>query len=73
MTRVVLNVPGISCGHCAKTVTEALTPIDGVRGVTVDVPTRRVQVEYDEAVANLEQMKAALAEEDYPVASAVPA
>ena len=73
MSKVVLNVPDISCQHCAKTVTEALTPIQGVRTVQVDVPAKQVQVEYDESVASLDVMKAALQEEDYPVASAVPA
>ena len=73
MSKVVLNVPDISCQHCAKTVTETLTPIQGVRTVQVDVPAKQVQVEYDDAVASLDAMKAALQEEDYPVASAVPA
>lgn len=73
MSQVLLNVPDISCQHCAKTVTEALTPIHGVRTVQVDVPAKQVKVEYDETVASLDAMKAALQEEDYPVASAVPA
>ena len=73
MSQVLLNVPDISCQHCAKTVTEALTPIHGVRAVQVDVPAKQVKVEYDETVASLDAMKAALQEEDYPVASAVPA
>ncbi|MFN8470934.1 MAG: heavy-metal-associated domain-containing protein [Anaerolineae bacterium] len=73
MSKVVLNVPDISCQHCAKTVTEALTPIEGVRTVQVDVPAKQIKVEYDETVVNLDAMKVALQEEDYPVASAVPA
>jgi len=73
MSKVVLNVPDISCEHCAKTVTQALTPIQGVRDVAVDVPAKQVKVEYDETVVNLEAMKLALQEEDYPVASATQA
>lgn len=73
MSKVVLNVPDISCEHCARTVTQALTPIQGVRDVAVDVPAKQVKVEYDETVVNLEAMKLALQEEDYPVASATQA
>ncbi len=73
MSKVVLNVPDISCQHCAKTVTEALTPIQGVRNVAVDIDAKQVKVDYDDTVASLDTMKAALQEEDYPVASAVPA
>ncbi len=73
MSKVVLNVPDISCEHCAKTVTGALTPIQGVRNVAVDIDAKQVKVDYDETVASLDTMKAALQQEDYPVASAVPA
>ena len=73
MSKVVLNVPDISCEHCARTVTQALTPIQGVRNVAVDIDAKQVKVDYDDTVASLDTMKAALQEEDYPVASAVPA
>jgi copper chaperone CopZ len=56
-----------------RTVTQALTPVEGVRNVAVSLPTKQVQVEYDDRIVNLEQMKAVLAEEEYPVASAQPA
>ena len=69
MKTVVLNVPDISCEHCERTITEALTPMDGVRSVNVDIPTKQVRVEYDEGTADVEQMKGVLEEEDYPVAS----
>jgi copper chaperone len=70
---VVLTVPDISCGHCVATVTGALTPVPGVRSVDVDLPTRKVTVEYDAGQADVERFKAALAAEDYPVAAAEPA
>ena len=40
MASAVLNVPDISCEHCERTITNALTPVDGVRTVNVDIPTR---------------------------------
>ncbi|MDQ6675382.1 MAG: heavy-metal-associated domain-containing protein [Chloroflexota bacterium] len=69
MATTVLNVPDISCEHCERTITNALTPVDGVRIVRVDIPTRQVRVEYDEAQVSIEQMKDVLQEEDYPVES----
>jgi copper chaperone len=65
----VLNVPDISCEHCERTITNALTPVEGVRSVQVDIPTRHVRVEYDEAQVSVDQMKNVLQEEDYPVES----
>ena len=69
MKTVVLNVPDISCEHCERTITEALTPMEGVRSVNVDIPTKQVRVQYDEGTADVERMKEVLEEEDYPVAS----
>jgi copper chaperone len=66
----VLSVPTISCGHCENTINEALTPLAGVSSVRVDIPTRKVTVEYDPSAASVEQFKDVLAEEDYPVESA---
>jgi copper chaperone len=69
MATNVLNVPDISCGHCQATITNALTPLDGVQAVNVDIPTRKVAVEYDPTIVGVDRMKEALAEEDYPVES----
>lgn len=68
MASVTLNVPDISCEHCERTITNALTPVEGVRRVAVDIPAHNVQVEYDEGRVDVERLKAILAEEDYPVA-----
>ncbi len=68
MKSVVLNIPDISCEHCERTITETLTPMEGVRSVKVDIPTKQVRVEY-EGAADVERMKEILKEEDYPVES----
>jgi copper chaperone len=69
MSKVTLNVPDISCEHCELTITNTLQLIDGVRSVSVDIPAKQVRVHYDEAHVNVDQMKALLQEEDYPVES----
>jgi copper chaperone len=65
----ILNVPDISCEHCERTITEALSPLEGVRNVGVDIPRRQVRVEYDDAIVNVQRFQDVLAEEEYPVES----
>jgi copper chaperone len=69
MATTVLSVPTISCGHCENTINEALTPLAGVSSVRVDIPTKKVTVEFDPSATSVEQFKDVLAEEDYPVES----
>ncbi|MDP8922969.1 MAG: cation transporter [Chloroflexota bacterium] len=67
MATTVLSVPDISCGHCQSTITNALSPLEGVQAVNVDIPTKKVTVEYDPAVVSVDRFKDVLQEEDYPV------
>jgi copper chaperone len=69
MTRVTLTVPDIDCEHCEHTINEALSPVDGVRSVQVDIPAHLVKLEFDESKITIDQVKEILKEEDYPVAA----
>jgi copper chaperone len=69
MARATLNVPDIECEHCEHAITEALTPVAGVRSIKVDIDGKQVQLDYDESALNLDRVQQILAEEDYPVAS----
>jgi copper chaperone len=71
MKQVILNVPDISCEHCERAITGALTPVEGVRSVKVDIPAKQVRVDYDEAAVDVGRMKDVLQEEDYPVESVI--
>ena len=71
MATTVLNVPDISCEHCERTITNALTPVSGIRKVNVDISGKQVRVEYDDSQVSVDQMKDILQEEDYPVDSVV--
>ncbi|MDE3076581.1 MAG: heavy-metal-associated domain-containing protein [Chloroflexota bacterium] len=68
-TTHTLKVPDISCEHCEHTIKGALSPLEGVRSVDVDIPGKSVQVTYDEAVIGIDRLKEVLQEEDYPVES----
>ena len=60
------TAPDISCEHCANAITGALTAINGVSSVSVDVDDKRVDVSYDADSASADQIDAALEEEGYP-------
>lgn len=62
-----LLVPEISCAHCERSIVDALTPIKGVEAVVVDIPLKRVTVDFNPGEVSVERLSAVLAEEDYPV------
>ncbi len=41
---IVLNVEGMSCGHCVSAITAAVRPLPGVTGVDVDLTAGTVTV-----------------------------
>ncbi len=42
-----LNVPDMTCGHCAGTVTKVVQSVDSQASVTVDLPSRTVSIVTD--------------------------
>ncbi|MGA5506179.1 heavy-metal-associated domain-containing protein [Streptomyces umbrinus] len=43
----VYSVTGMTCGHCEQSVTSAISALDGVTGVKVDIKTGLVTVTSD--------------------------
>jgi copper chaperone CopZ len=43
--KTILNVTGMTCGHCESAVTAELLKLDGVTNVSVDLATHSVAVE----------------------------
>lgn len=68
MTTVKYSVPAISCAHCVHTIQTEVADITGVQSVKADEATKMVEIAFD-APADEGQIKALLAEIDYPVAS----
>ncbi|MCR6485548.1 heavy-metal-associated domain-containing protein [Amycolatopsis sp. OK19-0408] len=58
------TVSGMSCGHCAQSVTEELRALPGVTEVDVDVATGRVIVRAETALAD-EDVRGAIDEAGY--------
>jgi copper chaperone len=68
MSTVTLTVTGMTCGHCAASVREEVSSIDGVTGVDVDVSTGRLTID---SVRELDAqvIKNAVEEAGYQLAS----
>jgi copper chaperone len=73
MSKLTLEVPDISCAHCEKTIVNALQPQQGVKSVAVNIPAKTVALDLDEQKMPLDQVRAILDEEGYPVAAVRPA
>ena len=44
MSTTTFQVPGMTCGHCTKAVTDEVSKIDGVTKVDIDLDTKTVVV-----------------------------
>ena len=64
MSKMTLKVGGMSCGHCEKAVQDALSDI-GVSVIKASAGNNEVYVEFDEAVVNLDKIKAEIVEIGY--------
>jgi copper chaperone len=63
----IYSVPGVSCEHCVRAVTEEVGQVAGVESVVVDLDSKRVTVS-GEAIDD-GAVRAAIDEAGYEVAS----
>ena len=67
MEKSILKVEGMSCGHCVKAVSDALTELPGVENVEVDLKQATVSFAFEPADTPLEKVKSAITEAGYTV------
>ncbi len=67
METMQLNIKGMTCGGCVKSVTGVLHKIPGVASVEVSLEQNRATVVYNPAQANPAQFKAAVEDAGYDV------
>jgi copper chaperone CopZ len=68
MTQTVnFTAPDISCEHCVATVQRVAGEQPGVVSAKASADTQQITLVVDPQVASIETIKAALAEEGYPV------
>ena len=68
MKTVTYSVPNISCMHCVHTIQTELAELQGVSSVKADAAGKTVEIVFD-APASEVQIRALLAEINYPVAA----
>lgn len=67
METLTLNIKGMTCGGCVKSVTSVLKNIAGVSGVEVSLEQNRATISYDPAEAKPAQFKSAIEDAGYDV------
>lgn len=67
METVTLNVKGMTCMGCVRSVKNVLEPIPGVTGVDVSLEKGEVVVKYDAASAQVSAFKTAIEDAGYDV------
>ncbi len=65
--KIVLDVEGMSCGHCENRVKRAVGALKGVKNVSVDLQGKNVTVDYIPGKVNLNAIKEAIVEQGYEV------
>jgi len=61
-----VNVPGIHCGHCVKTVEREVGELEGVRSVSASEESRDVTVEWDDSRTSWDDIRRLMTEINYP-------
>ncbi|WP_312098652.1 copper chaperone CopZ [Niallia sp.] len=67
MENVILNVQGMSCGHCAKTIEGSVGELNGIVKVKVFLEKGSVEVEFNPEKVALEKIKEAIELQGYDV------
>ena len=64
--QTTLKVEGMTCSHCENAIKKAVSAIDGVSGVRVDLAGKTITVTHDETVV-LDALKNEIEEEGYSI------
>ena len=67
MENVILNVNGMTCGHCVKAVETSVGALAGVQEVKVDLAEKKVAVAYNKDAVTVEQIKETIDEQGYDI------
>lgn len=68
MPTVALEISGMSCGGCARSIANVLKSLEGVATADVSFDQGRAVVDYDAAKTSADSIKRAIAEAGYEVA-----
>ena len=69
MEKIILNVEGMSCGHCENAVQNAVRELTGIKEVKADAQKKQAVVEYDSSLTTTAEIKAKIEEQGFEVVS----
>ncbi|UAL53534.1 MULTISPECIES: copper chaperone CopZ [Metabacillus] len=67
METVKLNVSGMSCGHCVKSVEGSVGKLEGVNEVKVHLEDGKVDVAFNPEKVSLDKIKETIDDQGYDV------
>lgn len=67
MEKVQLQVEGVSCHHCVRSIEGALGKLAGVANTSVNLKAKTVDVEFDAAKTNVNKIKETIEDQGYAV------
>ncbi|MDW0118049.1 copper chaperone CopZ [Sporosarcina thermotolerans] len=65
--KAVLNVKGMSCGHCVKAVEESVGKMAGVNAVSVDLKAATVAVDFESSQTSVQHITETIEDQGYDV------
>lgn len=66
--KTTLNVTGMSCGHCVKTIEDNVGKLDGVKSVQVNLEAGTVDVEFESSQIGTKQISDTIEDQGFDVA-----
>ncbi len=63
MKKQIFPIVGMHCASCKTLIQEAVSELDGVKSVTVNYATEKMNIEYDESKVSFDQLKKTVADQ----------
>jgi len=67
MTSETLEISGMHCGGCVRTVTNVLKRVAGVQSVDISLPENSAKVEYNETETTVDEIRKILRSSGYDI------
>lgn len=64
---IVFEVEGMSCNHCVSSIKNAVSELDGIERVDVDLNSKRVTVEYSVELIDIQTIRETIEDQGYEV------
>lgn len=65
--QTTLNIDGMTCGGCVKSVTNALNQVEGVQNAEVSLENKSVKIDFDDSQTDLDTLKQAIEDAGFDV------